>query len=164
MIADEVTGRSPAELLFNRKIRTKLPRLRVQQDGELDREVREKHQKEKLKQKTYADKKRKAHIKVVRPGDQVMVQQKKSTVKTPWDPSPYTVTKVQGSQVEVKRGEQVKRRALNLVKKVKFRQEERKRETERRDKKEPEIDISIEEIRRKIREEKEAAISGEAAV
>ena len=45
--------------------------------------------------------------------------------------------------MEVKRGEQVKRRALNLVKKVKFRQEERKRETERRDKKEPEIDISI---------------------
>ena len=60
--------------------------------------------------------------------------------------------------MEVKRGEQVKRRALNLVKKVKFRQEERKRETERRDKKEPEIDISIEEIRRRIREEKEAAI------
>ena len=46
---------------------------------------------------TYADEKRKAQIKVVRPGDQVMVQQKKSTVKTPWDPSPYTVTKVQGS-------------------------------------------------------------------
>ena len=79
----KVTGRSPAELLFNRKIMTKLPGLRVQQNGELDREVREKHQKEKLKQDTYADKKRKAQIKVVRPGDRVMVQQKKSTVKTP---------------------------------------------------------------------------------
>ena len=45
----KVTGRSPAELLFNRKIRTKLPGLRVLQDGELDREVREKHQREKLK-------------------------------------------------------------------------------------------------------------------
>ena len=65
----KVTGRSPAELLFNRKIRTKMPGLRVQQ--------------EKLKQKTYADEKRKAQIKVVRPGDRVMVQQKKSTVKTP---------------------------------------------------------------------------------
>ena len=44
------------------------------------------------------------------------------------------------------------------MKKVKFRQEERKRETERRDKEEPEIDISIEEIRRRIREEKETAV------
>ena len=25
----------------------------------------------------------------VKPGVQVMVQQRKSTVKTPWDPSPY---------------------------------------------------------------------------
>ena len=58
----------------------------------------------------------------------------------------------------------MKRRALNLVKKVKFRQEARKRETERRDKEEPEIETSIEEIRRRVREEKDAAIRGEAAI
>ena len=57
-----------------------------------------------------------------------MVQQKKTTIKTPWDPRPYTVTQVKGSMVEVKRGEEVKRRVLNLVKKIKFRQEEGKRE------------------------------------
>ena len=56
----------------------------------------------------------------MKPGDQIMIQQKKSTTKTPWDPRPYTVTQVKGSQVEVKRGEEVKRRALNLVKKIKF--------------------------------------------
>ena len=32
----KVTGRSPAELLFNRKIRTKLPGLQVQQKGDMD--------------------------------------------------------------------------------------------------------------------------------
>ena len=101
----------------------------------------------------YADKKRKAKIKEVKPGDQVMVQQRKSTVKTPWDPRPYTVTQVKGSQVELKRGEDLKRRALNLVKKVKFRQGERKRETKSKDLEDPDIDITIEEIRRRIRQE-----------
>ena len=62
---------------------------------------------EKEKQKTYADEKRKARIKAVSPGDKVMIQQKKTTTKTPWDPRPFTVTKVKGSQVEVKRGEEV---------------------------------------------------------
>ena len=117
----KVTGRSPAELLFNRRIRTKLPRLKVQKEGEMDREGREKHRKEKEKQKTYADEKRKAKTKVVKTGDQIMIQQKKSTTRTPWDPRPYTVKKVKDSQVEVKRVEELKRRALNLIKKIKFR-------------------------------------------
>ena len=55
-------------------------------------------------------------------------------------------------------GEEVKRRALNLIKKIKFRNGGEKRETKRKDKEEPDIDISIEEIRRRIREEKEAAV------
>ena len=156
----KVTGRSPAELLFNRKIRTKLPGLRVQQEGDMDKEVREKHRKEKEKQKAYADEKRRAQIKAVKPGDQVMVQQRKTTTKTPWDPRPYTVTQVKGSQVEVKRGEEVKRRALNLIKKLKFRNRAENRETKKSDEEDPDIDISIEEIRKQIREEKEAAEGG----
>ena len=89
-----------------------------------------------------------------------MVQQKKSTIKTPWDPRPYTVTQVKGSQVEVKRGEDVKRRALNLIKKIKFRKEGENQETKNRDDEDPDIDITIEEVRRRIREEKEAAEGG----
>ena len=126
----------------------------------MDSEVREKHQREKEKQKTYADEKRKAKVKNVKPGDQVMVQQKKSTIKTPWDPNPYTMTQVKGSQVQLKRGDEVKRRAVNLVKKIKWRKGEEKRETKIRDMEDPDIDISIEEIRKRIREEKEAAEEG----
>ena len=70
----KVTGSCPAELLFNRRIRTKLPGLRFQQEGEVDREVK--------------------------PGDQIM----KTTTKTPWVPRPYTLTKVKGLQVEVRKG------------------------------------------------------------
>ena len=47
----KVTGSCPAELLFNRRIRTKLPGLRFQQEGEVDRELREKLKKEREKQK-----------------------------------------------------------------------------------------------------------------
>ena len=89
-----------------------------------------------------------------------MIQQKKSTIKTPWDPEPFTVTQVKGSQVEVQRGEEIKRRALNLIKKIKFRKEAENRETKRQKDEDPDIDITIEEIRRKIREEKEAAKGG----
>ena len=122
----------------------------------MDREVRERHKEEKEKQKTYADQKRRARTKTVEPGDQIMIQQRKSTIRTPWDPRPFTVTKVNGSQLEVKRGEEVKKRALNLIKKIKFRKEE-KRETKIKEDEDPDIDITIEEIRRRIREEKEAA-------
>ena len=58
--------------------------------------------------------------------------------------------------MELKRGEDLKRRALNLVK-VKFRQEENVRETKRKDTEDPNTDISMEEIRETIRQEKEAA-------
>ena len=49
----------------------------------MDKEVRERHQKEKMKQKTYTVEKRKAKTKVVKPRDKIMIQQKKSTTKTP---------------------------------------------------------------------------------
>ena len=57
-----------------------MPRLRVCQEAPKDRDVRKKHKMEKEKQKAYADEKRKAKRKVVRQGDQVMVQHKKSTI------------------------------------------------------------------------------------
>ena len=89
-----------------------------------------------------------------------MIQQKKSTTKTPWDPNPFTVTQVKGSQVEVKRGQEVKKRAMNLIKKIKFRKGVKYRETKENDEEDPDIDVTIEEIRRRIREEKEAAAGG----
>ena len=45
--------------------------------------------------------------------------------------------------------------------KIKFRKEVSNRETKKSDEEDPDIDISIEEIRRQIREEKEAAEGGE---
>ena len=61
---------------------------------------------------------------------------------------------MKGSHVELKRGEDRKRRALNLLKKVKFRQGEGKRETKSKDTEDPDMDITIKEIRRRIRQER----------
>lgn len=43
------TGKSPAEMLYNRQMKTKLPRML--QEGNVDKETRERHDREKLKQK-----------------------------------------------------------------------------------------------------------------
>ena len=110
-------------MMFNRKMMTKLPQLPSKVNKNLDKEVREKHDKGKEKQKSYADTRRKATEKEVKPGDKVLVQQKKSTLKTPWDPVPYEVTEVKGSRVRVQRGDDMKDRAKNNIKVVKERPE-----------------------------------------
>ena len=52
-------------MLFS--IRPKLPGLKVQQEGDMDSVVRKRHQKEKERKKTFADEKRKARTKALKP-------------------------------------------------------------------------------------------------
>lgn len=83
------TGVSPAELLFGRKIRTKLPEL---SDVHVEQEVRDRDNEQKSKSKIYADLRRGARYSEVLPGDQVLVQQeKKNKLSTRFSPTPYTV-------------------------------------------------------------------------
>ena len=110
--------------MFNRKMRTKLPQLGSLVPKEIDREVRQEHDKKKLEQKRYADKKRNAHEKDIKQGDKVLVQQKKSSLKTPWDPEPYKVKDVLGSKLILERGGKIKERAKNNVKVLKNRPSE----------------------------------------
>ena len=51
----KTTGVSPAELMYGRKIYTRLPQKERKTDGSLDQTARENHDKNKLGQKTYAD-------------------------------------------------------------------------------------------------------------
>ena len=97
------TGVSPAELLFGRKVHTKLPQINVKEETEEIKEIRRNHDQKKLKQKHYFDKRHRAHEKIVNPGDQVLVKQRKSTTKTPYDPKPYTVLEVNGNQLKLSR-------------------------------------------------------------
>ena len=50
-----------------------------------------------------------------------MIQRKKTSLKTPWDPDTFKVTEVNGSQVKAERRGQKRIRAKNLVKVVRER-------------------------------------------
>ena len=61
------------------------------------------------------DKKRRVKEKEVKVGDKILIQQKKSTTKTPWDPQPYEVLEVKGSKVKAQKGEIIRERAKNNI-------------------------------------------------
>ena len=113
------TGVSPAEMLFNRKLQTKLPRVSpgLNESKEM-RQIRESHDNKKLQQKQYFDKARKAKPKSIKVGNEVLIQQEKSTTKPPFDPKPYTVTAVKGNKIYSTRSDATRVRDKNQVKKV----------------------------------------------
>ena len=99
------TGKSPSELLLNRKIRIKVPGVIKKPECKEHKEAKEKHKEERTKQKKYADKHRRAKVKKVLVGDKVLLKQTKTTTKPPWDPKPMKVVKVKGTQITARRGE-----------------------------------------------------------
>ena len=112
------TGVSPAEALFGRKLKTKLPQLPVHSDTPAQKKMRDCHDARKLRQKKYFDKGHRAAEKTVQPGDTVLVRQKKTTTKPPFDPHAYEVVKVKGKRVTSKREDKILVRDKNHVKVV----------------------------------------------
>ena len=93
------TGVSPAELLFRRRIRTKLTHL---QEFSIEDEARDLDNDRKGKAKVYADCQRKARESEIREGDKVLLRQKKENkLSTPYKQSPFTVIEKNGSNVLV---------------------------------------------------------------
>ncbi|PFX28921.1 Uncharacterized protein K02A2.6 [Stylophora pistillata] len=93
------TGVSPAELLFGRKMRTKLPELK---EESTESEMRDRDGEMKAKTKWYADKKRNAQESYLAPGDQVLAKQEcKNKSSTPFAPEPYDVITKTGNSVVV---------------------------------------------------------------
>ena len=70
-IGHTTTGKSPAELLFNRKMRRKLPELHA--DCHLDLETWDRDKEVKAKTKAYADKAANAKPSDITVGNQVLV-------------------------------------------------------------------------------------------
>ena len=85
------TGISPAELLFRRRIRTKLPQL---QEFTVEYEVRSRDSERKEKGKVYADCKRNAHETKIQRCDKVLLS-------TTYKQSPFTVVQKNGNIVLV---------------------------------------------------------------
>jgi len=91
-IPHSTTGVSPAKLMYNRKIRTKLPELNTNFTAVNDEFIRDRTVLVKNKEKVYGDKKRGASYSDICVGDKVLLKQiKKDKVTTTFEKNPYTV-------------------------------------------------------------------------
>ena len=112
------TEYSPAELLFGRKIKTKLPQIAKRQETNRQKGMREQHDMKKLAQKKYFDKRYRTNEKPLKPGNKVLLKQDKSTTKPPYDPNPYKVVRVEGNRVTINNGEKERVRDKNKLKPI----------------------------------------------
>lgn len=104
------TGKSPAELMFGRKFQTKLPDLRPNPASHRSDivEARAADQKAKAAMKIYKDKRSHARPHKIRIGDKVLLKRKTAKHTSVYDPDPYTVTGVWGTQIEAERNGTIK--------------------------------------------------------
>ncbi|CAC5388196.1 unnamed protein product [Mytilus coruscus] len=102
-IPHSVTGVSPSELLFKRKIRTKLPEIDCKEDvTTLDEEMRDRDMYAKHKNKMYIDEKRNAHESDLKTGDNFLVkQQYTNKMTTLFISIPYKLVEKIGNQCVV---------------------------------------------------------------
>ena len=111
------TGVTPAKLLFNREIRSKIPELG--NSWHSDSEARDKDAEAKQERTYYTDEKRRARESDLEPADLVLLKQRKENkLSTTYGALPYTVSKKHGNEVVVSSPEGVNvRRNVADVKK-----------------------------------------------
>ncbi|XP_021343899.1 uncharacterized protein K02A2.6-like [Mizuhopecten yessoensis] len=96
------TGVSPAELMFGRKLRTKLPQIEQYARSQIDEGVRDKDASAKYRNKVYIDEKRRARESDLKVGETVLVKQKRTDkFSTPFCPEPYTLIEKNGNSCTV---------------------------------------------------------------
>ena len=111
------TGVSPAELLFRRQLRTRIPG--IEEFSAEDQEVRDRDSEAKEKGKLYADEKRHARESDVKEGDTVLLKQEQRNKLTPtFRPKPFCVLEKTGNSVVVESpdGVQYKRNTTHVKK------------------------------------------------
>ena len=97
------TGKSPAEMLFNRTIRTTLPGLVPKP---CDDDIRHRDAAFKRKTADLADSRHGAKTRDLTIGDRVLKQRRETERRKhepPYDPDPYTVTKTKGTKTWIER-------------------------------------------------------------
>lgn len=112
------TNTSPAELLFQRKMTTKLPSadtITIPADEEIRRIDRE----AKAKMKAHSDARRHATPSNIKPGDTVLCRQpKQNKLTTPYNAEPLTVIDVKGSMITAGRSGYTTTRNSSFFKKI----------------------------------------------
>ena len=95
------TEKTPAELMFGRPIKTKLPQLDALPSNDA---VRERDRRQKGKMKKYADERPKATPLRLKLGDQVLAQRRQTNKEmSRYDPRPYVITNIRGTRVTARR-------------------------------------------------------------
>lgn len=113
------TGRSPAELLFGRRIRTKLPQIELYRAG--DEDVRDRDAVQKEKGREYSDKRRRAQESGISVGDRVLTKRMKKDNKlsSEYINEDFVVTSKLGADVTIKStvtGKEFRRNTAHLKK------------------------------------------------
>lgn len=110
------TEKSPFETVFGRKMDNFLPTIpECKPHGS---NIQSADYRNKLKQKEFADKNRRAKKHILQPGDYVLCKQvKKDNLTSHYDPKPYEVIQIIGSTVKAKRENQVIARNASFFKK-----------------------------------------------
>ena len=117
MTPHSTTGVSPAELLFRKKLQTRIPG--IEEFPVDDQEVRDKDSEAKEKGKLYADEKRCANKSDVKEVDSVLLRQDlKNKLMPTFRPEPYRVLDKSGNSVVVESpdGVQYKRNSTHVKK------------------------------------------------
>ena len=101
------TGKSPAELIYGRQLRTKLPDVFRPPSAPGRTEVKRAHDRNAARGKMYADSKRQSRPHNISVGEKVLVRipRKHHKLSAAFFREPYTVVKVSGSQLTVRRPE-----------------------------------------------------------
>ncbi|KAL8562268.1 hypothetical protein ACOMHN_037224 [Nucella lapillus] len=100
------TGVSPAEALFRRPIKVKLPQVPVKSPStsQFDASLRQHDANQKQKMKQYADSRRRAHTADIQVGDNVLVRQPRENKLTSfYDPAPREVILKKGPMITASR-------------------------------------------------------------
>ena len=96
----QVTGETPAMMLMNREIRTKIPSVKTSKSYD-DTKVKQTDTRAKEQAKEYADRKCRAEEKDFKVGERVLLRQPhKNKYSTPFCSDAFTIIKKKGSQLE----------------------------------------------------------------
>lgn len=93
---------------MGRLLKTKIPAVTTPATGKIHKEAHAQDKMTRANRKLQRDRKRRGTTKTITPGDRILIKQQKTSTKPPFDPQPYTVTKVKGTQITASRGDQVK--------------------------------------------------------
>lgn len=114
-----ITGASPAKLLFEREIRSKLPGVEELRSASNESEALDRDRERQQKGKDYTDNRRGACESNLKEGDKVLLQKPKTDKLSPsFETTLYQVVNKQGSRVEIKSpaGVRYKRNITHLQK------------------------------------------------